>query len=166
MPIAFPGLNNEGRQIPLITILGVLNAYPQATLEFIVRNFSTIEPPLDEAKGLRFSAKLTVYLPEDKVAIDRGQVPIVWSDRVNLSRILPPQAMDILRRRRIEKTGAIPAQAFLDHAQEIADMMRRTIVITHQYGGNMEYACYDEYEPFVPGCNGPVALKRHIPSDM
>lgn len=162
MPFQSEGLRGDRLPIPLVTFLGILVAHPQAGIEFIVRNFNTIEPPHHPKKGSRLSVFLRAYLPEDREHQDPQVASWVGTERVNLTRVLPSPVMELLRGERVSATNTIGYGAFLKHAQAIADALGRPVVITHQYGGNMEYASYDEYHPFTPGGKGKITIARSI----
>jgi hypothetical protein len=159
---SFPGLRTDSMSIPLVTFLGVLAAYPQAAVEITVRNYNTIEPASEGEDQHRMSVELLVYLPEERQRGDWHRNPSVWTERVNLSRILPPKVMDLLRSERLDDRPMIPWYAFLLYGQVIADTLNRQIDISHQQGGNMEYASYTIYGPFLPGMIGPVQVRGEI----
>ena len=165
----FPGLSEGNFPLPLVTFLGVLIAHSQMGIEFVVRNFNTIEPAMgpfqDHPKmGMdipRMSVTLDAYIP---ASLPQYSKLNCWTKEVNLSRILPERAMAILRMNGVSgrERLLVGPQGFLVSAQVIADVLNREIKITHQWGGNMEYAGYTYYQPFVPGGDGRIEEIRSV----
>lgn len=132
--------------MPLVTFLGVLASHPNAQIEFVVRNFNTIEPEFMGRDTRRLSTYLIASLPDDRKRDDWYKYR-VFSKNANLSRILPADMMEKLRASKT-KQGAVTLGAFVHYGQDISNTLKRRIVIVHKMGGDPPE--FEDVETFDP----------------
>jgi len=121
-------------------IIELLKKYPKGTIFFVLRNFNNIDRTsvvginaIPKGKAEYSIEKNTAYV--NRVSVREGFFPKEIIKKIE----------DVEKQEKM-----IPIGFFIDIGQDVANSLKRKVIITHQYGsGDQSQASFDDYE-FTP----------------